>query len=634
MPHVTDLKLQCRRIANYAEAVRDKISELLAGIERERNVRILYACESGSRAWGFHSEDSDYDIRFLYASPSACYLGVSDPKDTIEIAIKDDLDPGGWDVKKALGLLGKSNGPLIEWLHSPIVYVDRDGFREKWQKLSREVLQPTKLRHHYMGLAVQISRKKLAEGSPSAKSYLYVMRALLAARWIDENGTAPPVPFAELVAATEEPLRSALNDLIAAKARIHETESIGRNAVLDAFIEEAIAREKPDGDDGEPSAEMISGALDREFRRLISPNAAAPMRKADFRLGRVRERDLLLLDAVSGSHAYGTQTLNSDMDRRGIFIAPDSFHAGMDAVEQVADEKNDEVYYELTRFFQLLERNNPGALEILHSPADCVRYKHPAFDLIDPGVFLSKLCEKSFSGYAEMQIRKARGLNKKMVNPQPEQRKHLREFCHVLEAQGSVPLGEWLARMGMEEKHCGLVAVNHAPSTYALFHDAGQNYRGIFSPKDDAAVVCSSVPIEARPVAWLNCNIDAFKAHCRAHREYWQWVEERNEERYRTNKEHGLEYDTKNIMHTFRLLDMALEIAVEGVVRVRRPNAAWLLEVRDGKFSYDEILAITEERLIAIREAFEKSALPEEPDREKISDLLREVQVGFAASGS
>ena len=404
--------------------MREKIARLLNGIEREKNVRILYACESGSRAWGFHSEDSDYDIRFIYASPASSYLGVSNPKDTIEIAIEDNLDPGGWDVRKALGLLGKSNGPLIEWLHSPIVYLDRDGFREKWQRLSREVLQASKLRHHYMGLAVQISRRKLADPSPSAKSYLYVMRALLAARWIAHHGTAPPVPFADLVAATEEPLKSNLNDLITAKARIHETESIGRNPILDAFIEKAVAHgESPENDD-EPSAESIARTLDREFRRIIiSQTSAPPMRKADFTIGRVRERDLILLDAISGSHAYGTQTPKSDIDRRGVFIAPDSFHAGMESVEQVADDKSDEVYYELTRFFQLLGKNNPGALEILHSPADCIQYKHPAFDLIDPGLFLSKLCEKSFSGFAETQIRKARGLNKKMVNPQPEHTK-------------------------------------------------------------------------------------------------------------------------------------------------------------------------------------------------------------------
>ena len=608
----------------------ETISKLLADIERERNVRILYACESGSRAWGFHSEDSDYDIRFIYASPTASYLGVSDPKDTIEIAIKDDLDPGGWDVKKALGLLGKSNGPLIEWLHSPIVYLDRDGFRESWQKLSREVLQASKLRHHYMGLAVQISRKKLVEEYPSAKSYLYVMRALLAARWIEGHGTAPPVPFADLVATTEEPLRSALNEIIAAKARVHETESIGRMAILDDFISEAVEKEKPtediaehdSGNDLPRTGQGISCdhfaegcAAYAEIR--ISPSGAFGKRicsclmlsAAAMLMARRRRSRTSTAGGFSSHRIRSTRVWNPSNRWR--------------------TTKNDEVYFELTRFFQLLEKNNPGALEVLSSPADCVRYKHPAFDLIDPAIFLSKLCEKSFSGYAEMQIKKARGLNKKMVNPQPEKRKHLREFCHVLEAQGSVPLADWLERMGMKEECCGLVAVNHAPSTYALFHDAGQGFRGIFSHKDDAAVVCSSVPIGAEPVAWLNCNTDAFKAHCRVHREYWQWVEQRNEERYRTNKAHGLEYDTKNIMHTFRLLDMALDIARERMVRVRRPNASWLLEVREGKFTYDEIITLTEEKLLEIREAFEASPLPEEPDREEIAELLREVQVEF-----
>ena len=612
--------------------MRDNISRLLSDIERERNVRILYACESGSRAWGFHSEDSDYDIRFIYAVPAAKYLGVSNPPDTIEIAIKDDLDPGGWDVRKALGLLGKSNGPLIEWLHSPIVYIDRENFRENWQKLSREVLQPSKLRHHYMGLAVQISRRKLAEDAPSAKAYLYVMRALLAARWIETHHTAPPVPFAELVATTDGNLRKALEELIAAKSLSGETDSQGKITILDDYIAEETERKEVIDDSNEPDGATISILIDREFRGIIAPRRQLSLRKEDFTLERVRLPDLLLFDAVSGSHAYGTQTPKSDTDRRGIFIVPDSFHAGMDVIEQVADEKNDEVYYELTRFFQLLEKNNPGALELLYTPDDCIRHKHAAFDLIDPGLFLSKLAEKSFAGYADSQIRKARGLNKKIVNPQPEERKHLRDFCHVLEAQGSVPLADWLVDRGLTEEECGLVAVNHAPSTFALFHDAAQPYRGIFSRKDDAAVVCSSVPLEAKPIAWLNCNTDAFKAHCRAHREYWQWVGERNEDRYQTNQNHGRDYDSKNIMHTFRLLDMALEIAREGIVRVRRPNAAWLLDVREGKFSYDEIMEMTEEKLAEIHESFEKSPLPDEPDRARISEMLREVQEEFANS--
>lgn len=105
-----------------------EIAALLAEVEARQGVRILYACESGSRAWGFASPDSDYDIRFLYVQPTSRYLRVFRGNDTIEIAIEDDLDPGGWDVRKAAGLLGKSNGALVEWLHSPIVYRAESGF--------------------------------------------------------------------------------------------------------------------------------------------------------------------------------------------------------------------------------------------------------------------------------------------------------------------------------------------------------------------------------------------------------------------------------------------------------------------------------------------------------------------------
>ena len=257
--------------------------------------------------------------------------------------------------------------------------------------------------------------------------------------------------------------------------------------------------------------------------------------KREITLERVRERDLLIFDALSGSHAYGTQTEDSDEDFRGVFALPERFHAGMESVEQVSDEKNDQVYYELSRFFQLLVKSNPTALELLYSPQDCIRYQHPAFDLIPKELFLSKLCEQSFAGYAVAQIKKARGLNKKIVNPQPRDRMHLRDFCYILEGQGATPLALWLEEQGINEEDCGLVAVNHAIGTYALFYEPGAEYRGLFSRKDDAAMVCSSVPHEAQPIAWLTCNGDAFRSHCKAHREYWDWVEKRNEARYQDN---------------------------------------------------------------------------------------------------
>lgn len=227
------------------------------------------------------------------------------------------------------------------------------------------------------------------------------------------------------------------------------------------------------------------------------------------------------------------------------------------------------------------------------------------------------------------QIRKARGLNKKIVNPEPKERRHLREFCHVLEGQGSVPLAEWLEARGLRERDCGLVAARHAPGTYAVFHDptgGSLGYRGIFSRKDDAALICSPVPKDAEPVAWMHCNIDAFKAHCKAHHEYWQWVEKRNEERFRTNTTHGRGYDSKNLMHTLRLLDQAIEIARHHRITLPRPNADWLKKVKSGAYEYDDLLKIAAEKHEEMLAAFDASALPEAPAREEVGEVLLEVR--------
>ena len=353
------------------------------------------------------------------------------------------------------------------------------------------------------------------------------------------------------------------------------------------------------------------------------------IRKSELNLERIRQKDLLLLDARSGSHAYGTDTLQSDEDFRGVFAMPNSFHTGLEHIDQLSDEKEDQQFFELTRFFHLLVKNNPTALELLYTPEDCIRYKHPAFDLLTKELFLSKLCEQSFAGYAVAQIKKARGLNKKIVNPQPEKRKHLREFCYVLQGQGSQPLEEWLKENKVSEADCGLVAVSHAVGTYALFHDMRIDYRGIFSPKDDAAVLCSSVPFDAKPIAWMSCNSDSFRAHCKAHREYWDWVSKRNESRYQTNASHGRGYDSKNMMHTLRLLDMAIEIAEEKTVHVRRPNAEWLLQVKSGVFEYKYLLELAEQRLEQVKTSFQKSDLPEEPDFYLCNELLVQVRESF-----
>lgn len=194
---------------------------------------------------------------------------------------------------------------------------------------------------------------------------------------------------------------------------------------LDAFLHEFLETTTT-----LPHGSGDLSALDRLLRSEIR-RPAELLLPTDFTLERIRRPDLLLLDTVAGSHAYGTAIEGSDEDRRGVFIAPRSFIAGLDAIEQVADERSDQVYYEIGHFVSLLLKNNPNALELLAMPEDCVRLKHPLFDLLKPEIFLSKLCAKSFGEYAMGQIRKARGLNKKIVNPQPEKRLALLDFCNV-----------------------------------------------------------------------------------------------------------------------------------------------------------------------------------------------------------
>jgi predicted nucleotidyltransferase len=600
-----------------------EINSLLSRIEDTHGVRIVYAVESGSRAWGFASPDSDYDIRFIFIRPADSYISVQEGLESIDLPLEEDLDAGGWDLRKSARLLGRSNGALIEWLHSPIIYRNEDGFRDRWQAMAREVFSPRASSDHYRGLAKQMVLGKLVGDAVRAKDYLYALRAVLAAKWIGETHTIPPVPFADLFATAPRSIQLLIPELLEHKARTAEGERMDRLPELDAFLRDFIGSTSPLPDrSGESN--FLDSLLRSEIRRPVSL-----LQARDFTLERIRHPDLLLFDSIAGSHAYGTAIEGSDEDRRGVFVAPRAFIAGLESIEQVADERNDQVYYELGHFVSLLLKNNPNALELLAMPEDCIRHKHSLFNLLDPGLFLSKLCAKTFGEYAMGQIRKARGLNKKIVNPQPEKRLSLLDFCNVPQGQGSVPVLQWLADRNLDPRNCGLTSVQHAAGMFAIYHNPDAGYGGLVSLKDPDALIFTSVPKEAEPIGWMHFNQDAFRAHCKAHREYWEWVGQRNEERFINNVQHGRGYDSKNLMHTFRLLDMAGEVAREGVLRVRRPNRDFLLSVRAGKFAYEDLVGRAEEQIADVMADFEASGLREQPDRERVNRLLVEIREAF-----
>ncbi|SFM19177.1 nucleotidyltransferase domain-containing protein [Marinobacter zhejiangensis] len=220
-----------------------RILETLERIEWEHDVEILFACESGSRAWGFASPDSDYDVRFIYAGGLGRYLSVEKQRDVIELPIVDELDVNGWDVTKALALLRSSNPTLLEWLHSPVVYRCNEQFLADMRRLSERAVRPRALCHHYLSMAGNEWRNKLQRGTVTAKRYLYALRTLLCARWVVERSTIPPVAFESLLAkmVDNESLWHAVNSLLTAKAGSEEKARMLRHPVLDTFIAETLA---------------------------------------------------------------------------------------------------------------------------------------------------------------------------------------------------------------------------------------------------------------------------------------------------------------------------------------------------------------------------------------------------------
>jgi hypothetical protein len=355
----------------------------------------------------------------------------------------------------------------------------------------------------------------------------------------------------------------------------------------------------------------------------------------------LREKNMIVFEGISGSHAYGIATENSDRDIRGVFIIPLTEILRGKYVDQVSDEKNDIIFYELGRFFQLLESNNPNILEILNLPEDCILYEHPTFSKVKKhsSKFLSKICKNSFGGYAYQQISKARGLNKKIVRPFEKERKGILDFCYVPDEDRSVPVKEFLEERGMLQEHCGLVSLPHMRYFYAVYYDrlahlekkvefqvcSVLNYKGIAN-EDSNEVLLSSVPKGEMPSFYMSFNSDAYSIYCREYREYWDWVEKRNPDRYNTNLEHGKGYDGKNLAHCHRLLDMAIEIATQSKVSVRRENREELLEIRAGKKEYEELVSEAEAKIEKMKDLFEKSKLPDSPNREFMQDLLEEIR--------
>lgn len=221
--------------------VKEIIQAQLRKIEADEQIRILLAVESGSRAWGFASPDSDYDVRFIYVRQEREYLRLDSVRDVIELPIDEILDINGWDLQKTLRLLHKSNPTLFEWFSSPIVYQETD-FADQFRSLMNRYFSSKKALYHYISMAEGNYREYLKGDMVRAKKYFYVLRPVLASRWILDRGTPPPMLFSELMEA-ELPVEliDEVNRLLELKMNSPEVKLIPRISVINDYLDKSIA---------------------------------------------------------------------------------------------------------------------------------------------------------------------------------------------------------------------------------------------------------------------------------------------------------------------------------------------------------------------------------------------------------
>ena len=374
-----------------------------------------------------------------------------------------------------------------------------------------------------------------------------------------------------------------------------------------------------------------------------------------------------LFIAIRGSQAYGTQLPTSDIDYAGVYIQSQEDIFGTGYKEQINDDKNDTVFYEVRRFLELVASNNPTILELLNTPEDCIIYKDPLYDLIleQKELFLTKVCAKSFGGYAIQQIKKARGQDKKQ-NWEKEKvtRKDVLDFVYVIEGEQTIPWKIWNSSRGYEEKFCGVVNVPNARDVYAVYFDDGAyacfsesipegiremnkrnrkekndamgfGYKGIVksgegeSVSESNALRLSSIPKGEKAICNIVYNKDAYTQHCKDYKSYQEWLENRNEQRWIDVKSHGQKIDGKNMMHCRRLLEMAREIGEGRGVIVRRPNAQELIAIRKGEVDLQTLLDLAESEIKALDILYSNSSLPDSVDPKLIHNLLVEIRYEF-----
>jgi len=220
----------------------DQIKIELSNLEQQHDIKILYAVESGSRAWGFASTDSDWDVRYIYIHKLDWYLSIDEKKDSQEKILPNDIDLAGWELKKALRLFRKSNPPLLEWLGSPIVYSEPFSIAARLRELMKQYFSPKSCLHHYFNMAVHNFNDYLQKDLVKVKKYFYVLRPILACDWIKQTDTMAPTEFRKLLDSqvTDQSVKTEIQNLLTRKMVGEELSEEPPIKILNDFLEQKI----------------------------------------------------------------------------------------------------------------------------------------------------------------------------------------------------------------------------------------------------------------------------------------------------------------------------------------------------------------------------------------------------------
>jgi predicted nucleotidyltransferase len=387
----------------------------------------------------------------------------------------------------------------------------------------------------------------------------------------------------------------------------------------------------------------------------------------------IRNDGRLLYEYIRGSHLYGLNTPDSDVDTSGVFISTKEQLLGCFGYKpQVSDTRHDTTWFEVGELVRLLLKSNPTVLESLFVPEDKILVK-PSPLLADlfanKNEFITKQCFNPFIGYAIDQIKKARGLNKKITNPVYERLTPF-DFAYTFYKQGSTKISDWLENRGLNKDFCGLVHIPNMHDTYGVYYDWGAHFEANniktfddfisknirtanFAMDFYGAMFCenwfeenkdvkhyrgmclenstdmrgSSVSKGEKPIVYMVYNESGYKDHCRKYKEYKEWEKNRNPKRYESNLDKN--YDSKNLCHTMRLVHMGYEIATgQGIIldREKAGDKEFLMNIRNHKYEYDELMEIVEADKVKLDKAIANSTIKEKIDTDLVNDVLINIR--------